>query len=136
MTVSNSCSVQCCNYRGKRLLNTCKKGNNWGSSNAKASPSLEQLLFCPPTDVLLPKDTMVRSLVCLMNVQVRCFLPGTPRLHLQYVRSLGHRGKITPTLYCLALKGYICLFSLEVWETFPASKLAMQISSNLLKGGS
>lgn len=69
-----------------------------------------------------------------MNVKVRCFLPGTPRLHLQYIHSLGHGCKITP-LYCLALKGYICLFSLEVWEKFPASKLAMQISSNLPKEG-
>lgn len=69
-----------------------------------------------------------------MNVKVRCFLPGTPRLHLQYIHSLGHGCKITP-LYCLALKGYIYLFSLEVWEKFPASKLAMQISSNLRKEG-
>lgn len=68
-------------------------------------------------------------------VNLGVFYPETPRLHTQYVNSLGHRGEIPQTPYRLALKGYICLFSLEAWENFQASKLAMQISSNLLRGG-
>lgn len=68
-----------------------------------------------------------------MNVKFRSRNPKAS--HIQYVHSSGDRGKITQTPYHLALKGHICLFSLEAWENFQASKLAMQISSNLLKRG-
>lgn len=57
----------------------CKKGNNWSSSNAKASPSLEQLLFCPPTDVLLIEDAVVRNQLSLMNAKFRCFPSRNPK---------------------------------------------------------
>lgn len=109
-----------------------KKGNNWGGSNAKASLGLEQLLFCPPTDVLLNEDTMVGNELSLM-LSFGIFCVGALRLHPQYLHSSGHRGKITQTL--IALREYICLSSLEARENFQASKLAMQRSSNLSKEG-
>lgn len=133
VAVSSSWSVQCGNYRGERLLNMCKKGNNWSSSNAKASPSLEQLLFCPPTDVLLIEDTVVRNQLSLMNAKFRCFPPRSPKASYPvHTHSLGCRGKITHTPCALPWNITSASFP---WESFHAGTLAMQICSNLLERG-
>lgn len=77
----------------------------------KASPSLEQLLFCPPTDVLLTEDPVLRTQLSLMPSS-GVFHPETPRHHIQHMHSLGCRDKITQAPYCLALQDHICLLSL------------------------